>query len=187
MIRQSTNEVMTFFGVVVLGVVAFVVIAGISMPTRATSPFDKESQCRISLRNIRHALITTRKDRPNTTFREMRTEWRRGGNPKTLAVDVCECCRAIAKERCGVVLKTRRIGGVDVLVDPWGNPYNVDELDNFIEEGLRDGLAYYSVDGVVVWSSGPNGINEHGDGDDRFELPASRMRTYAFNGNATTK
>ena len=46
--------------------------------------------------------------------------------------------------------------------DPWGHCYNVIVADNFsIDSFGRD-----SGCNIIMWSSGPNGINENGDGDD---------------------
>ena len=49
-------------------------------------------------------------------------------------------------------------------LDPWRNPYHISidlDYDNQIEIGGR-----VISNTVAAWSSGPNGINEHGDGDD---------------------
>ena len=52
-----------------------------------------------------------------------------------------------------------------VLVDKWGTPYN------FCSTAERDAnqwhaLGHAEVSNIVIWSSGPNKINEHGENDD---------------------
>lgn len=50
------------------------------------------------------------------------------------------------------------------LLDPWKHPYNV--VANWKGDGeIVVGTKRVHA-GVVVWSNGPNGINEFGDGDD---------------------
>ena len=46
--------------------------------------------------------------------------------------------------------------------DPWGHCYNVIVADNF----AIDSFGHDSGGNIIMWSSGPNGINENGDGDD---------------------
>jgi hypothetical protein len=46
------------------------------------------------------------------------------------------------------------------FLDPWSHPYN-------LVIGINTNISKYAVkDGVAVWSSGTNGINENGFGDD---------------------
>lgn len=52
-----------------------------------------------------------------------------------------------------------------VIIDRWGTPYNFIS----IEERQRnnwDALMYSEVSNIVIWSSGPNKINEYGTNDD---------------------
>ena len=46
--------------------------------------------------------------------------------------------------------------------DPWGNYYNVIVADKF--SILSFGIV--SSGDLIIWSSGPNGVNENGQGDD---------------------
>ena len=86
-----------------------------------------------------------------------------------LVAQICEYCKKYS-EQSGKPVRTHVIDGVEHLVDPWGNPYNADMLYRFHDEGIRKSLRDYTVGGIVLWSSGPNGINENGGGDDIFEL-----------------
>lgn len=56
--------------------------------------------------------------------------------------------------------------------DGWGNPFNVDYTTNLtgLSESLSNSLSKYPI---VVWSSGPNGMDERCLGDD-IPWPASR-------------
>ena len=44
-------------------------------------------------------------------------------------------------------------------------------LDNLHNNKIRQAFVSLNADGIVMWSSGPNGIDERGEGDDIFELP----------------
>ena len=46
--------------------------------------------------------------------------------------------------------------------DPWGNFYNVLVADEFANARFRN----LTGRNLIMWSSGPNGINENGQGDD---------------------
>ena len=45
--------------------------------------------------------------------------------------------------------------------DPWGHKFNVVVADNFASASFGR-----TSGGIIMWSSGPNGINENGLGDD---------------------
>ena len=71
---------------------------------------------------------------------------------------------------CSIREKYLKTGGsVDVTMsqlrqckDVWGNPVNVIKQSDVSDTKLKES-AYM---GIVVWSSGPNGISENGQGDD---------------------
>ena len=46
--------------------------------------------------------------------------------------------------------------------DPWGHCYNAILAENL----AIDSLGCHSGSNILMWSSGPNGINENGHGDD---------------------
>lgn len=80
----------------------------------------------------------------------------------------CERVNKTAKERLGRVL-FRVVAASNrnerVIIDRWGTPYNFIS----IEERQRnnwDALMYSEVSNIVIWSSGPNKINEYGTNDD---------------------
>lgn len=58
--------------------------------------------------------------------------------------------------------------------DAWGNRFNIDFKTNLIPRGASAALLNTSFD-LVVWSSGRNGTNEFGNGDDVVLPPAANM------------
>lgn len=49
--------------------------------------------------------------------------------------------------------------------DAWGNRFNLDFKTNLVASGASAALLNSTFD-LAVWSSGPNGSNEFGNGDD---------------------
>lgn len=80
----------------------------------------------------------------------------------------CERVNQTAKERLGKsIFRVVASSNKDecVIMDRWGTPYNFIS----IEERQRnnwDALKYSEVSNIVMWSSGPNKINEYGTNDD---------------------
>ena len=50
--------------------------------------------------------------------------------------------------------------------DPWGNPYAVEFRGHTFPEDIKAIPTKMGKGTVVVWSFGPNGVNDFGDGDD---------------------
>jgi len=57
--------------------------------------------------------------------------------------------------------------------DGYGNLFNIDFKTSLIAKGAPNKLTGVEFD-VIIWSSGENGINEDGQGDDIF-LPAEKV------------
>jgi len=80
----------------------------------------------------------------------------------------CERVNQISKMRIGeniFCVVASSDGNERVIADRWGTPYNFIS----VEERQRnnwDALKYSEVSNVVMWSSGPNKINEYGTNDD---------------------
>lgn len=80
----------------------------------------------------------------------------------------CERVNQTAKERLGKsIFRVVASSNKDerIIMDRWGTPYNFIS----IEERQRnnwDALKYSEVSNIVMWSSGPNKINEYGTNDD---------------------
>lgn len=53
------------------------------------------------------------------------------------------------------------------LKDAWGNPLNLMWRSNALKSNVSDGLTKKNLP-VLIWSSGPNGSNEYGRGDDVY-------------------
>ena len=73
----------------------------------------------------------------------------------------------IVCERTGTTFLNFSIrDGYTLLIDPWGECYNIaktNELDILKKSKYVSG---WNVGPYMIWSSGPNRKNEHGDGDD---------------------
>lgn len=68
--------------------------------------------------------------------------------------------------------KDRRYAVDAMLADPWGNPYHIsfdidgDGVTQLQRRTQREETVKYVEAPFVIWSSGPNGKNELGEGDD---------------------
>lgn len=51
--------------------------------------------------------------------------------------------------------------------DGWGRPYNVEWRTNMV--GVASPMLKANQDALLIWSSGENGVNEYGNGDDIFD------------------
>ena len=65
-----------------------------------------------------------------------------------------------------------------VIVDRWGTPYNFCSVDER-QRNRWDDLEYAEISNIVIWSSGPNKVNEYGANDD----VALRIRPHFQSGN----
>lgn len=58
------------------------------------------------------------------------------------------------------------VGGYDCVLDPWGNAYHVGTLDDIKGFDVRNvkmaKLKTFMVGEWVLWSCGPNGVNDGG-------------------------
>lgn len=169
-------EGVRFLAVVILGVIVCWILS--QLCTVATvSPFNRGFQCRGSLMEIRKVLslqVTNSKKIPyDEWLRDRGTAYK----PESLAAQVCRYCKEYASTRTGLMLKIREVDGVEVLIDPWGSPFNIDYLTRFPSGAIRDALLECSPGGIAMWSSGPNGINEYGEGDDILSVPKTWIRS----------
>jgi len=165
-----------FLGVVILGVAVCWILS--QLCTVATSsPFNQGFQCWVALIEIRKVLYSHEKGNDKITFCEWRRDRDKSCKSESLATQICGYCKEYASRGTGLKFKIRKVDGVDVLIDPWGSPFNVDKLTRFPSKDIRDALLECSPDGIAIWSSGPNGINEYGDGDDMLVVPKSWIRT----------
>src|SRR6185437_13012813 len=53
----------------------------------------------------------------------------------------------------------------DPLVDSWGHPLEVIWRDDAASTNISGRLMQSSASLLIIWSTGPNGINEYGNGD----------------------
>ncbi len=164
-----------FFCIIFVGMVACWLVSQV-FTIATTSPFNKRFHCWQSLKEIRIVLLSHKRSGTGVPFLDWQREHDRILSHESLTAQVCAYCKEYAKRVKGVVFKIRNVDGFELLIDPWGRPYNVDMLSRFTDEEIKKGLKDYTTGGVVVWSSGPNGINEYGNGDDILERPRSKMR-----------
>lgn len=170
--RFLSLERRKFLFVVLFGMTTSLLVSALC--TVATnSPFNNKNNCWISLRSIRCILFAQDGVMPQN-FLEWRDSLSKGRQQVNLAAQVCAYCKEYANKSGKIKFKIRSVDGVEYLSDPWGRPYNVDMLTLIPDSYLRAALADYSPRGIAMWSSGPNGINEYGRGDDIFAGSASR-------------
>ncbi len=165
----------TFFicaGFIVLALFAIVMI--IVSPSPST--YNKMEQSRRFLQKVRIVLLAADKKIMDKPFVEWRMTQGIASTNDSLAVQICKYCKEYLRLSGRKPFITCEIVGSEVLVDPWGNPYNAEILDNLRSDKIRRAFANLNADGIVMWSSGPNGINEGGEGDDIFEQPSSKWR-----------
>ena len=82
--------------------------------------------------------------------------------------EFCAMINQISRERVGKeVFRVVQSpdGKGSIIVDRWGTPYNFCTVADR-QRNHWDALQYSEISNIVVWSSGPNGINEHGLNDD---------------------
>lgn len=176
-----------FFYCAGLGVLAvFAIVMIIISPSPAT--YNKMAQARRFLKKARTVLLAADGKTMTPSFAEWRMTQGIASSNVPLAVLICKYCKEYSRLSGHQPLGIREIDGAERLIDPWGNPYNAGMLRSFQNENTRMALVVLSVHGIVMWSSGPNGINEEGEGDDIFELPRSQWQMsharYDGNGNA---
>ena len=93
-----------------------------------------------------------------------------------LVGEFCDRVNQIARERMEkevfrVVPSPDKKG--TIIVDRWGTPYNFCTVDE-CKRNHWNALRHCEISNIVVWSSGPNKINEYGSSDD----VALRIRPY---------
>lgn len=149
-------------------------LAGVLCISPSPSTYNKMHQCRRFLQKARYVLLAIDDKAMDMTFIEWREARGMVSLNEDLAAQICEYCDEYSSHADLKSFRSREIDGVKRLTDPWGQPYNVGLLGCFSPENIRRNLRNYTVGGIIMWSSGPNGINENGNGDDIFELPRNR-------------
>lgn len=164
-IKGDTFLICSGFSVLALFGIIMIVIS----PTPSTC--NKVEQSRRFLKKVRTVLLAADEKVMDKPFIEWRVTQGIASTNDSLAVQICRYCKEYLRLSGRKPLRTREIDGPELLIDPWGNPYNAEMLDNLRNDKIRRAFARLNADGIVMWSSGPNGINEEGEGDDIFELP----------------
>lgn len=132
------------------------------------TPTSKVGECRRSMTLIRHILVSDNIAIGGDTFlvKLQKCPTRDLVASATQMVNYCtEYSRQIGKE---IFLFGNTTNGFSIL-DVWGSPYNVDFSTNVPMFIKNEALQDYTVGPFIIWSSGPNCIDERGEGDDVFE------------------
>jgi len=74
-------------------------------------------------------------------------------------------CERIGAHFTNGWVNVSQVGGKWVWIDDWGHPVNIVRLSKDVLKEHRY-LRYSRVAGASMWSNGPNGVNELGEGDD---------------------
>ena len=167
-LKSDKFQVYGMFG---LAALFFAVVALMSpSPSKA----NKIAHCRRFLQKARFVLLAIDDNPMDMTFFEWLENKGKTQTSGSLASEICEYCNEYSRLSGRKYFRIKLINGHNLLTDPWGRPYNVEMLRSFHDADIRTGLKGHTVGGIVMWSSGPNGINEHGEGDDIFELPRNK-------------
>ena len=149
----------------VAGLYALVVASG-ALNGRCTPP-TKTTTCRRELHAIRGMTLGGNAVL-GFSFADWRAKCKSNQDMKSLPAHVCEYCQMVSRKINAGVIDVGTENGVQCYVDPWGNAYHVDLHANLKLSFMRK-LRHVFVGDYIFWSSGPNGINERGAGDDIFE------------------
>jgi len=63
------------------------------------------------------------------------------------------------------------VGSDPLVLDAWGHPVNIVARTNLPEGDLLANSLRAKTNSIIIWSSGPNGVNEYGHGDDIVAEP----------------
>lgn len=157
----SLNKVV---GVLLLGIIAVCLYAMMHSPL---TPPGKKTLCRHELSAIRGALLSgeVANGGPFSGRRNLNSN-----NVMSVRSQMAKCCLQYSQWAGRNIFNFKRIGGEECVVDPWGSAYNIATIADLDSAVNTNRIGKVSVDGLIVWSSGPNGINENGAGDDVFLL-----------------
>lgn len=165
MVKGGTFRIYASLGTLALLAIAMLIVS----PSSSTC--QKISQCRKFLHKVRTVMLPGAGKPSGRSFMKWHAINDGVSTNVSLVSQICEYCKEYSRMSGDLPFRTSEIEDVEYLIDPWGRPYNADFLDNFSDKEIKRLLADLTVNGIVMWSSGPNGINEHGTGDDVLELP----------------
>lgn len=154
------------------GCLVFVALVGalllISSFIPPLTPTTKVGECRRNLTLMRHILESDNVAIGGDTFM-MRLQKHPPADLVASVTQMANYCaeysRQISKE---IFLFANTTNGL-LILDVWGSPYNVDLYTNVPVFKNNEVLKDYTVGPFIIWSSGPNCIDERGEGDDVFE------------------
>lgn len=119
------------------------------------TPLGKIGRCRNELWKIRNVMLVN-----GAEFMDDKSM-----SPKNR---ICKRCKEYNRKERKDFFCIKNVRGVESVVDPWGTEYNIDQVESIDAKIDKNLLECMLFEGLIVWSSGPNGINERGLGDDVF-------------------
>ena len=154
-------------------VVAVLLLTVASMVYAPVTPLGKEGQCERELGRIRGILrgggVVMGRD-----FVEWQACSGYSLDAKPICAQIGEYCKEFSARIGEDVFTIGSVGGYDCVLDPWGNAYHVGTLDDIKGFDVRNvkmaKLKTFMVGEWVLWSCGPNGVNDRGGGDDVLEF-----------------
>lgn len=137
------------------------------------TPSGKPIACRRELANMRGIMLAG-EEVMGCSFREWRTNSCAGAQHLPLMEQMSRYCHEFS-ERVGKRIFTfTNVNDAVCLVDPWGRTYNCTNISGLDKSIDVSEISRLSIGNYVIWSSGPNGENENGLGDDVFEFRIQR-------------
>ena len=144
-----------------------VIVSGVFV-VPCTGP-GKKSVCRRELSTMRGILLAGEKVMVYP-FDEWRTNTCVDTERLPLIQQMSLYCEEFSRRVGDVSFNFVNINGGYCLVDPWGHIYNAEKISLMNVAVDNPMLSRFAIGNYLIWSSGPNGKNEHGYGDDIFEI-----------------
>lgn len=135
----------------------------------------KEAKCESELRDIRNIAISSwGEEMVGCSLAKWLETRSSGGDGKTIEELFGEYYKEFSLRYGGNVVSFCEKGDVVRMTDPWGQTYNIGRPEQLFGVDLQavdfEKLKRFMVCGWVLWSSGPNGVNDGGGADDVLEF-----------------
>lgn len=172
---RTVNKIFLLFKVLAVVCIAVYLVPAI-VSTNYT-PTGKPGKCMRELEMIRRWALAGKKY-VGMSF----DEWQElhkdlGLTLKGLMCEYCQQSFGRYGDFCKEVVSCKKIDGERRLIDPWGNEYNIGRKDELAQplRNIRKDKRWIYIGDFILWSSGPNGMNELGAGDDVLVIPKVRL------------
>ena len=124
----------------------------------------RRSKCRKEIALIRDFLRNSN-SHMELDFIDWRTNACADANIST-AAQMSRYCWIVCERTSTTFLDFHVNDGDPILIDTWGEAYNIAETNKLPVLKRCKTLGSWNVGPFIIWSSGPNRRNEYGDGDD---------------------